>query len=191
MPLRATQCTFAGNAFLQDTRGKVRDWLARFGRLDLDQIFRVQRMPVTQIRLGQFLRDAIDWLSLPYIDAPHPWFAELIWPSGATRFACGLFLVDWEALRDIATKCNMGSLPKTRQRKNGIIQWRAKSAESFLFLPEGDESSEEEDGEPIVRPHLSCQLWPLQPIRIDQSEGANLWILPLVDRRYRDGVKQF
>jgi hypothetical protein len=186
------EISFAGNPVLLDAQGQVEAFLNRNGPIHLGEIFRSAAFPACTSRLGDFSGRIVDWMELPYQPVPAPKISELIWPTGASRFAMGLFLFDYAGMRDIVKKCKMGpELPE-----DPTDDWEPPIAgtdfEDFLIRPEPDYDDDNDDATPLVpRPSFKCKLRPLEPIQIDHSEQANLWLVPLVCRRFDDIHKIF
>ncbi|MBX3422200.1 MAG: hypothetical protein KF752_11655 [Pirellulaceae bacterium] len=96
-------------------------------------------------------------------------------PTGMSRYGRALLVVDWYVLSKIAIKCWGYSLPVTVEGQEDIPErWKETSSTQVeqtvvvQFLAEKT---------------LSIKMIPLAPHRITGA-GVDLWLLPLVDRRY-------
>lgn len=106
---------------------------------------------------------------LPYPKLPSPRLNELIIPTGASRYARGLFLFSREGMAEIAKRVwgysgDLSSIP------GPVSGWGIINKESSLEIDYEDS--------------ISWPMFALPPVSLDASGGNSLWMLPLVDSRY-------
>lgn len=178
---------FAGvDLLLDDPAGTISTWLDRYMPLDDLRLFGPHlsaRSPLWQSR-GQSCKH----LGIPVVNYPPPprlALNTLYWPTGATRWAYGVFLTDDDGLEEI--------LRGDRAAGGGAVR------RSKLVLAESDFPDDIADSEtaaggfhsgPDGQFALVTEMRLLQPRPIsidwDTSEEPvkRLWLLPLVDDRY-------
>lgn len=105
---------------------------------------------------------------LPYPKVPAPRLNELIIPTGASRYARGLFLFSREGMAEIAKRVwgysgDLSSIPNY-----GI--WGIKNTKERLEIDYNES--------------VSWPMYALSPVLLAPSGSADLWMLPLVDARY-------
>ena len=111
---------------------------------------------------------------LPYPKLPAPRINELIIPTGASRYARGLFLFSREGMGEIARRVwgysgDFSSVPNF---------WGINNLKANLEIDYNES--------------ISWPMFALPPVLVSPT-GFNLWLLPLVDSRYftaRDSVTQ-
>jgi len=156
---------------LHDPSGAANDHIRRYLDERMASIFTPELTCYTDDRSGPRTNNSqpsIQQVGLPvpnYPSQPRPKINTLYWPTGATRWAQGLFLIDGENL----TRIN------NAMATSGLYN-KANTPQSFkMSTPEiGD------DG-------LSSSLYMLPPRPVSPKNTPSdqrLWILPLVDVRY-------
>lgn len=149
---------------LEDADGKLAEWMDRFQPPDDTRWFGA--VPVSlnnnrpQSRSGQ---RAFVGLPIPNYSEPlKPKLNTLYWPTGATRWAFGLFLATRAQLNEI-----LATLDVTENLPGTLILY---------------------DEEHSTSVNTEMYLLPPHPISTDTGTGTEdddrLWILPLVDERY-------
>lgn len=173
---------YAGvDLLLEDADGELSDWLSRRYCVEELNLFGSSPMAtMTPIR-GPRSVCCIS-LGVPLVNypaAPPLKLNTLWWPTGATRWARGLFLVDDERLQEILKEVK-GPREAEYLPKQLVIAdsgWNEDEDE----ITE-DYWSHDADG---ARVALSTKMYMLHPRPISNVAGAeNLWLLPLVDERY-------
>lgn len=162
--------TYAGQPVLLDLADQLGDWVS--------QRWPASRWPTHESRLRRKL-DSSPWgdtssdaFVLPYDDTPAPQLNELIVPTGASRYARGLFMVDEKALIEIA-KVVWGSTSDISPTSD---PWGpSQSAASF---------SVEYNGQTFAWQFYALQPLPVKGEFVEASTSDGLWLLPLVDYRY-------
>jgi hypothetical protein len=114
---------------------------------------------------------------LPYPKLPAPRINELIIPTGASRYARGLFLFSREGMTEIAKRVwgyngDLSTIPNF-----GI--WGINNLKENLEIDYNES--------------VSWPMFALPPVLLDPAGENDLWLLPLVDARYftaRDVVER-
>jgi len=104
---------------------------------------------------------------LPYPDVPAPRINEVIIPTGASRYGRGLFLFGREEMEQIAASVfgfsgSLESLPEKWGTSDTAAELRIEYDDTFTW-----------------------QMRALPPMLIDATGSNQLWLLPLVDFRFR------
>jgi len=104
---------------------------------------------------------------LPYPDVPPPRINEVVIPTGASRYGRGLFLFGREEMEQIAATVfgfsgSLSSLPGEWGTGDSAAELRIEYGEVFAW-----------------------QMRALPPMLIDATGDSQLWLLPLVDFRFR------
>ncbi|MFO0940053.1 MAG: Ig domain-containing protein [Pirellulales bacterium] len=153
-----------------DFKFQIRSFLN--DRLPPDEILfarSLDRRPVNPLTCG----NDPDYFSLPYPVLPPISIGEYQCPTGFSRYGRALFMVDWFVLGKIAKKC---------------WGWANENAPADIpsdwvtGSPNVASVSLKFGGQEEQVYHVA-QMYPLTPYRIP-GLGVNLWLLPLVDRRY-------
>lgn len=165
--------TIAGQPIAFDWQCKLREFLR--DRLPAEEVLFARWMPEPKMHAAVIEKEA---LTPPY-PALHPIeVGELQWPSGASRYARALYVVDKVSLLNIAIAA--WDLDVIAQGGPDAITDYLSNWGAGATIP-GAVSSVELSiyGEE----HFVSQMLPLPPYRIPGT-GAELWLLPLVDRRF-------
>ena len=163
------QLTFAGAPLLADEGGQVQSTLDRF-------------MPLERLPIASPNPHLVDGTDGPFFEGlagnparvawtpkPKPMLNYLYYPTGASRWTEGWFLVDDDSLDTIRTATNLDSPSSPLQ------------AATFKFSGDAD-----------VQTEFETDLFPLTPFPITANSALeNLWILPLVDERYNWQFQSF
>jgi len=117
--------------------------------------------------------ETLNRFRLPYPDVPAPRINEVIIPTGASRYGRGLFLFDRAGMEQIAASVfgfngSLESLPD---------KWGQSDDAARLFI--------DCDGNNPQGVAFDREMRALPPTLIDASGVNQLWLLPLVDFRYR------
>jgi hypothetical protein len=182
--------TIAGKPIVVDHQHQLKSFLA--DRLPPEEILfsRWQSNPVLTNPL--VCDNAPDYIDSPYPTLPPLSIGELQWPTGASRYARALYAVDYLTLRAIAIDA-WGWEPPTD-----------------LIDPEGDEEDPENQIEVALddipdswgstfyevdlvitgEETFTAPMFALRPYRVTGS-GADLWLLPLVDARWKASHKAY
>lgn len=161
--------SFAGvDLLLEDPGGEVARFLERYQSLEGLVLFGAQ--PIHRDRLANVL-------PIPnYPPTPRPKLNTLYWPTGATRWAMGLFLIDSDGKDDILEV--VGGVRGSRNEPAQLV---------ISNLPDGQEPDADSfriDGQTnTVGLSTAMYLLPPRPISA-QTGDERLWLLPLVDERY-------
>lgn len=111
-----------------------------------------------------------EYLEPPYPPLPRIQVGELQWPSGASRYGRALYAVDWGTMSQIAKLVWGYTIPETVP--NDVpSNWGVDLYPVQLRIA----------GETEV---FQATMYPLAPYRV-VGHGADLWLLPLVDKRYQ------
>lgn len=156
---------FAGQPAVLEIDGRIEKFV--------DSRWPESRWPTADGRLGfELTADPFSGTNsarfhLAYPDVPSPRINEVIIPTGASRYARGLFLFGREQLAAIAGQVwgyfgDLSAIPPTG--------WGISNNSAILTI-QYDRTA-------------SWPMFALPPVRLDATGGNNLWILPLVDVRY-------
>ncbi|MCD0459101.1 hypothetical protein [Roseiconus lacunae] len=107
----------------------------------------------------------------PYCDTSPPRLNEWIDPTGVSRFGKGIFLVDSEGMTAIATKA-FGFEDTLNVTEDNPENW-GESSSSIKMTFDFNEVE------------YSRDVYVLSPMLLDAAQGYELWIVPVVDQRYR------
>lgn len=118
--------------------------------------------------------NASHYLTPPYPPLPPIDIGEYQCPMGMSRYGRALFVVDWPVLKKIAEKCWGWSAPKPLDVPSDWKTPTGDIADARVDLKFSNGKDE----------FLVKNMIPLPPHRIPGSK-VDLWLLPLVDRRYR------
>lgn len=162
--------TYAGiSLHLEDPDGKASEWINRYLSLDDLRMFGVE--PIARYN---------NTLPIPYpnFSLPPPMrFNSLYWPTGASRWSFGLFLVDAVRLEKILEKVS-GTAP--RESRN--------EPQQLVLTDTGFDAEVKSDDFSIDtknRIALSTEMFALPPRPVSPTVYEDgLWMLPLVDVRY-------
>lgn len=163
--------TYAGQpCLLEDPDGKLRAWFERYWDWDDLRVTGATPSACLQNRIGG-RRDIDNSVGMPVVNWPEPprlRINTLYWPSGATRWAICLLLVDGAHLDTM-----LGNLSY-----NGSATLRLDDG----VTSHGDPASSA--GEAPT--YFEATMYPLRPMRISYAPTAaeELWLLPVVDQRY-------
>ncbi|MGV3486232.1 MAG: hypothetical protein ACO1RT_17570 [Planctomycetaceae bacterium] len=160
--------TYAGQPVVLDIDSQLRDYL--------ETRWPPSRWPHARERLSHkstpfpfFRRNRAGLFASPYPECPPPKINELIVPTGASRYARALVVVDRARLQSIAAEV-----------------WGETIDLSSSSLPESWGDSSYSAG--LVFEYNEAQFyWPmyaLAPLLLDATGQHDLWLLPLVDARY-------
>lgn len=169
---------YAGqNLLLEDPRGDLADFLDRHFSLDDLRLWgRYPAATLSPIRGPRSVKCLS--LGIPIINYPSPpplRINSLYWPSGATRWACGLFLCDDPTLGKIQTAVT-GESRESYEPQQLVL---ADSTFDKTIAP--DAFTVDSQGNVA----LSVSMYMLSPRPISNvSSDSRLWLLPLVDERY-------
>ena len=165
-----TQLTYADAPLLGDEGGQIQGLLDRW-------------MPLEELPFGCVNPHMIDGVDGPFSEGvagnparvawpkqPKPRINHLYWPTGASRWAIGYFLVDDDSLATINTATKLDSVTDPL------------TAATLKFSNDPDTQTE-----------FETDLFPLTPFPITADPGSTkkLWVLPLVDDRYRWQFQSF
>jgi hypothetical protein len=142
---------------LEDPLGEVQAWLDRYLSIDDLSLFGWPYGSYANRRTAA-RRSARNSRSLPVMNwpaPPPPRINTLYWPTGATRWAVGLFLVDGQSLRTI----------QEYVAETGAATLRIGSDDTWVI---------------DARMHLL----PPKRISYARQKSEELWLLPLVDERF-------
>lgn len=159
--------TFADVPLLmEDPEGRLASWLEHYLSLENVRLFGEQPLSWWESR-WQSRSGARARVNLPLPNwpaPPKPRINTLWWPTGASRWARGLFLADTERTEAIvaAAKANDASF-----------------AYSYLELTDVRSGA----AAPLGRARIPMYLLPPRPITATAGPG-NCWLVPLVDQRY-------
>lgn len=183
--------TIEGLPVLIEFQHQLRNFLA--DRLPPEEIL-FARWQSSAVLANPFVCDnAPDYVSSPYPPLPPLSVGEIQWPSGASRYARALYAVDWSTMKEIA-KTAWGWEP-----------------DIVLIDPEGDPDDPENQTEAPVtdvpddwgtdfyevsleitdgEQTFTANMLALRPFRVT-GNGIDLWLLPLVDERWKIGHLAF
>jgi hypothetical protein len=151
---------------LEDPEGSAKRHIRRFLDERLASIFCETPIAINEGRnAGRFNngQSSIAHVGLPvpnYPPCPTPRINSLYWPTGASRFSHGLFLINGANLSSILTACGNNNTPQSF--KMGTI-------ENAAYAP------------------IDTQMYLLPPRPVSPPGVAandRLWLLPIVDERY-------
>jgi len=149
---------------LEDPDGRLGQWFDRWLPVD-DLRLWPHTPPVRTHRLGgrHPNREQIELATIDWPAAPAMRINSLYWPTGASRWAYGLFLT---------TRTQLQAIYDVMAGVSSATEWPGAD----LALGDG-----RDDSDP-----LTATMWPLQPRRLGYcSDGdAEPWLLPLVDVRW-------
>jgi len=112
----------------------------------------------------------------PYPDLPDCCVGELQWPSGLSRYARALYLVDDFSMQVIAKAAwGLDDSELDTQADRSLLLARIPTDWGPNILPLTVRITGEEQ--------FSAQMYPLPPYRVP-GDGGGLWLLPLVDVRF-------
>ncbi len=162
-----------------ETWNRVDRWLAHNHNLDDLRLFGETESHSASGRHSRRSRGEVDkGIGLPIVNWPAPpalRLNELYWPTGATRWACGLFLCT-KAVKDrIVAKAYPGSTHVVQtlgfgDDLDGTTDTPANATSMYLLTP---------------RPVTKWRNSPSGPDGgADVGNAGDLWLLPLVDERY-------
>lgn len=145
---------------LLDPQHKYERWLDRCLALEDVRLFGSEPVAIREGRWIPRRYTGFTRVGLPtpnYSRPPRPKFNTLWWPTGASRWAVGLFLIDFETAKYIANEVSDSAVLKAREELGCKGPWRG----------------------------LSCDMWPLalRPMNYADQAGSG-WALVLVDQRY-------
>lgn len=125
--------------------------------------------------------NASEYLKPPYPPLPPIKVGELQWPTGASRYGRALYAVDWPTMRAVAEYC-WGYEAELDEHNDEIIptdvpaEWNPTDA-SVVALELNINGG--------IEGLFRAKMYPLAPYRVP-GFGIDLWLLPLVDGRYRN-----
>lgn len=168
---------FAGvDLLLEDPEGELAEWLNHHLSIDDLRMYGVQ--PVS--RYDNSLPISYPNFSLP----PLMRFNSLYWPTGASRWAFGLFLCTTTQLEAILEKIDVES-PAPMSASTVVLN---KPEQLVLVEPDFFSTPIKEDDftlDPNDKVALSTSMYALPPRPITPTAyPEGLWVLPLVDVRY-------
>ncbi len=144
------------------------------------------RLPVEHNQFSRWIQDVLpgnplncdnapDYLQPPYPPLPKIRVGELQWPSGASRYARALYAVDWQTMKQIA-KISWGfNAPEDAAPPQAMLTDVPSNWGGDLYPIQLRIAGEE---------IFQATMYPLAPYRVT-GHGVDLWLLPLVDRRYQ------
>ncbi|MCL4721062.1 MAG: hypothetical protein KJ041_03730 [Gammaproteobacteria bacterium] len=164
---------YAGEPLLmEDPSGRLAAWVEHYLCLEGTRLWGDEPQAVRenrgQSRSGHALRvglSAPNWPQPPQLRLNTLW-----WPTGASRWARGLFLADTERLGRIVELV----------RGN---QYGYASLELTDVRPGATEADWADEALPVRRVKVPMYMLPPRPISTSAT-SSNLWLLPLVDQRY-------
>lgn len=153
--------TIAGQPVVFDYGAQVREFLADRMPSQENLFSRWQPAP----KMHAAIVDNYEQLTAPYPPLPPIELGELQWPTGASRYARALYLVDNASLKAISLAAwGLGSDITT------IAEDWGTNITAVPVVIDGEETFE-------------TYMLPLPPHRVP-GDGAELWLLPLVDARF-------
>jgi hypothetical protein len=169
---------FAGQSLLlEDPEGRAASWMKR--HLDISQIslFGNEQTAYAGNR-SNARSSSLYSCSLPkfnYTERPPLAINSLYWPTGATRWSCGLFLASDTELSAIYSNLQQGASSTSGTAGSGAGTNYSTVRSGLL-----------EFGDPTTGGVIQTQMYllPPRPISCSTLPGNRLWLLPMVDVRY-------
>lgn len=156
--------TYGGEPVLLDHNSRLQRYFETRWP-DTDWLF--QRMPMRGHASPYWSTGHTSRIDTPYPRLPSVRIGELVWPTGASRYARGLYVVDKERMRAIAS----GAFGYGGDLTSAPVVWgNSWNALDLTFRQDG-----------VTKTY---SMYALPPLRLDTTDEITLWLLPLVDERY-------